>query len=219
MYFNLVPNIEYDKKPISFPFSNTQYVLAKNFFNRVVMENTSFFSSVYFNKYTILDGERLDSLSQKFYGDPNYDWVIAITNNIINPYFDLPIEEYKLYDAVNLKYGNTDSIHHYETIEIYNSLGELIQKSGIVVDKNFYDTTHTFANRYAEGTGTMTFNGNQISVSVTNYQYEQRLNDQKRNIYILSGKYIGNFVSQATALLEYSPSNSYINNTTKISGI
>jgi hypothetical protein len=219
MYFNIVPNIEYDKKPVSFPFSNTQYVLAKNFFNKVIMPNTSYAHSAYSTTYTILDGERLDTISQKFYGVPDYDWVIAIVNNVINPYFDLPIEDNMLYSYVSSKYDSPEGIHHYETISIYNSLGEPIFPAGMKVDKNFYNTTHTFADRYAEGTGTRTFNGNQISFPVTNYQYEQVINDSKRNIYILNTQYLGNFVSQATALLEYSPSNSYINNTTKISGI
>ena len=33
-YFRNIPNIEYDTKPIQYPFSESEYVVAKNFFSR-----------------------------------------------------------------------------------------------------------------------------------------------------------------------------------------
>lgn len=224
MFFNLIPNIVYDKKPLSYPFSNVEYVLAKNFFKKIAMDDTSFSYSVYFNKYIINDGERPDSLSQKFYGDTGYDWVILITNNIINPIFDYPIEENKLYDMVTSKYGsgNEESPHHYMTYQVLNGLGEEIQKAGLIVDESFYNGFFKFPNRTDASSGAVNyynFFGPEISFPVSNYQYEQMLNDKKREIYILNPSYLNDFVSQFTSLAEYSLSNSYINNNTKTSGI
>ena len=91
MFFSKLPNIEYDKKPVSFPLSEQHYILAKNFFRRTSFIKNSFPNVVYFNKYTMTDEDRLDLLSQRFYGSPNYDWVILLTNNIINTNYDLPI--------------------------------------------------------------------------------------------------------------------------------
>ena len=62
-YFNRLPNIEYDKKPLSFPYSETQYVLVKNFFKRYKLSESSFNYRTLFNKYCIEDGERLDNIS------------------------------------------------------------------------------------------------------------------------------------------------------------
>ena len=33
-YFSLVPNLKYDQKPISYPFSESDFVITKNFFKR-----------------------------------------------------------------------------------------------------------------------------------------------------------------------------------------
>ena len=91
MFFSKIPNIEYDIKPIKFPISNKEYVLAKNFFRRFKISDSAFENAVYFNKYTISDGERPDLIAKKFYGTPELDWVILLTNSIINSHFDLPI--------------------------------------------------------------------------------------------------------------------------------
>ena len=84
MYFNNIPNIEYDQKPIRYPFSESDYVVAKNFFRRFKINDDIFSNVVYFNKYTIKDRERLDAISRKFYGSVDYDWVLILTNNKIN---------------------------------------------------------------------------------------------------------------------------------------
>lgn len=221
MFFNKIPNIEYDKKPLSFPISDTQYVLAKNFFKKFKISDTVFSSVVYFNKYTILDGERPDLLSYKFYGDSKYDWVILITNNIINPSFDYPVEEYRLYDLVAMEYDDPEGIHHYETLQVKNSLGEEILKSGLVVDANYHNTTHTFPNRYNNQNGAINYitkQGSEITVPVTNYEHEKKLNDDKREIYILRNEFLSKFVANFESLSEYSPSSTYINRNTKKSG-
>jgi hypothetical protein len=217
MFFTKIPSIEYDKKPISFPISEKEYVLAKNFFRNVRMNDTSFSYSTYFNKYTITDDDRLDILAQKFFGSVNYDWVIIITNNIINPLFDLPVKDIDLYSLVESKYNSVDAIHHYETIEIKNSLGEILQKSGIKVDATFSNEIHKFYERSNSTYFTKT--GLDASIPVSNYEYEKTINDNKREIYVLRKGFLDRFVSQFDDLISYSKSNAYIDSTTKKSGI
>ena len=88
MYFSLVPNISYDQKPISYPFSKADRVVAKNFFRRYKLNDDAFNYAVFFNKYSIQDGETPSSLANKAYGDPFYDWVILLTNNMVNVHYD-----------------------------------------------------------------------------------------------------------------------------------
>lgn len=221
MFFNKIPNIEYDQKPLSFPISDSQYVLAKNFFKSFKVSDTAFSSTIYFNKYTILDGERPDLLAEKFYGNPGYDWVILVTNNIINPLFDYPLENIRLYDFVSKIYDDPDAVHHYETLQVTNFLGEEVLKAGLIVDETYATTAHTFPNRNNNSTGAtgyFTKEGSEITTSVTNYEYEKNLNDQKREIYILRREFLSRFVSKSESLLEYSPSSSYIDRMTKKSG-
>jgi hypothetical protein len=95
MYFSLVPNISYDEKPISYPFSESDFVTAKNFFRRYKINDDVFSNAVIFQKYAIEDGERPDALAEKAYGDPFYDWVILLVNNMVNVQYDWPMTNYQ----------------------------------------------------------------------------------------------------------------------------
>jgi hypothetical protein len=217
MFFSKSPNVEYDKKPLVFPFSEREYVLAKNFFRRVKVSDMSFASVLYYNKYTMTETDRFDLISQEFYGTTAYDWIIMLTNNIINPFFDVPIRESDLYQIVEKKYNQIDGIHHYETLSVKNSLGQEIQTAGLIVDQVFYNSTHKF---YDRGTNTqITKVGNSISYPVSNYEHEKKLNDAKKEIYILRPDFINIFISRFENLMEYNTSASYIDKSTKKSGI
>ena len=114
MYFSIVPNIIYDEKPVKYPFSAADRVVAKNFFRRYKLNDDIFSYAVFFNKYAIIDGERPDTLSQKLYGDPFYDWVILLTNNLVNAQYDWPLSNYDLSKTLEKEYDNPyNEIHHY----------------------------------------------------------------------------------------------------------
>lgn len=214
-YFNRLPNIEYDQKPLTFPFSERQYVLAKNFFRRYKLSESSYNFQNFFNEYIMTDNDRVDYLSYKFYDNSEFDWVILITNNIINSYFDLPIREVDLYEIVQKAYDNPEGIHHYETLEKKNSLGQIVLKGGVKVEESFYNSVY----KYYDNGQVISVAGNTISLPVTNYEYERNLNDLKRKIYILRPEYVQDFIEQYESGMEYSRSSSYINRTTKKAGI
>lgn len=231
-YFNRLPNVEYDKKPLTFPYSETEYVLVKNFFRRYKLSESSFNYNTLFNKYAMIDTDRLDILANKFYGNPEYDWIIAITNNILNTYSDLPKPETRLYDMVNEAYkdapGNqsvlpADRIHHYETREVKDSAGRVVLQSGLKVESTFSNSPLKPSDGkfyyYDSGSGaTIKVNGSSVITGITNYQYELKLNDAKREIYILKPQFVQEFISQFEAGMEYSRSSSYVDKTTKLSG-
>ena len=92
MYFNSSPNIKQPLRPLKYPFSEGDYVIAKNFFKRYTLSEKVFSNVVFFKKYTIQDKDRLDLLAEKYYGDPFYDWVILLTNNMIRGVYDWPLD-------------------------------------------------------------------------------------------------------------------------------
>jgi len=96
MYFSLIPNIEYDEKPISYPFSESDFTTAKNFFRRYKINDDVLSYAVIFNKYTIEDLDRPDTLADRMYGNPFFDWVILLTNNMVNAQYDWPMTNYEL---------------------------------------------------------------------------------------------------------------------------
>lgn len=227
-FFNRLPNVEYDQKPLTFPYSEKEYVLVKNFFRRHKLTEQSYNYINLFNEYVLTDEDRIDYLAYKTYGQSELDWVILITNNVINTYFDLPVKESDLYEMVDNAYryepfetGEEDTLpadrtHHYETYEIKNSSGNVVLKGGLKVERSFYTTPF----KYNNGNGTIvTKSGNQVCKIVTNYEYEKTLNDEKRKIYLLRPEFVQDFIDQYEKEMEYSKSSSYIDRFTKKSGI
>lgn len=223
-YFDLIPNIEIEKRPLTFPFSETEYDLAKNFFKRSKLTESSYNYTNFFSEYQLTDDDRIDYLSFKTYGTSEYDWIILLTNNIINPYFDLPMKDHLLYDAVNKAYADSpgnqsnnpaDRVHHYETVELKNSSGHIVLAGGLNVEESFHNSTY----KYFDNGIVLSVSGNTVSVPVTNYDYEKKLNDARRKVYLLRPEYVQDFRAQFKDNMKYSRSSSYIDKNTKKTGV
>jgi hypothetical protein len=209
MYFSLVPNISYDEKPISYPFSESDFVTAKNFFRRYKVNDDVFSNAVLFQKYAIEDGERPDALADKAYGDPFYDWVILIVNNMVNVQYDWPMSNYEVYKVLESEYDDPYSeIHHYET----DAIGSY--KAGQRVDETFYNRTHKLN---IDGS-IVTKNGNEICGPVTVAEWFHRENEKKREIYLLKPEYLTSFVNDFRKQNLYKKDANYISQRLKKTG-
>lgn len=133
-YFRQVPDFDYvsrdsDQKQIS------EYTPVKNLFKRGKLRDDIFGNLSYFTKYKIIGDERPDNVAYKVYNDETLDWVILLSNNILNIQSEWPLEQ-NTFDRIMLeKYGSYDNlyngIHHYETTEVRDSVGNLILPAGI----------------------------------------------------------------------------------------
>jgi hypothetical protein len=209
MYFSIVPNISYDEKPISYPFSESDFVTAKNFFRRYKINDDVFSNAVFFEKYSIEEGERPDTLADKAYGDPFYDWVILITNNMVNAQYDWPLTNYQIYKTLESEYEDPyGTIHHYETYEI----GQYT--AGLRVDETFYNRTH----KLNLGGAPVIKNGNEICRPVTIAEWFSTENEKKREIYLLKPEYVQSFVDDFRKQNLYKKSGNYINQRLKQTG-
>ena len=205
MYFSLVPNISYDQKPISYPFSKADRVVAKNFFRRYKLSDDAFNYAVFFTKYAIQDGETPSSLADKAYGDPFYDWVILLSNNMVNAHYDWPLTNLQLYQTLISEYENPmGEIHHYEL------------EDGTIVDKTFYDGTHKV---WDEASGSVvTKAGNTLATPVNVVEWHESENEKKRSIYLLKPAYFRQLVTDFKRQNLYKRDNNYINKRLKRTG-
>jgi len=207
MYFSLVPNIEYPIKPIGYPFTESDITIAKNFFRRFQLNPNIFESAVFFNLYSIRETERPEHVAQKFYGDPMYDWVVLLSNNIINAQFDWPLTNKELVKLVESEYSDPyGTIHHYETYE-YGQYQE-----GLHVDQSFYNGQHKFL--LSDGSYIIK-NGNQISKPVTVMEHFTAENEKKREIFVLKYEYFQSFVSDFRNQNKYKKSDDYVSSRLK----
>ena len=72
MYFSLTPDIIYDTKPVSYPFSESDKTIAKNFFRRYEINEDVYGYATYYNKYAVKEGAKIEDIAEGYYGDVKY---------------------------------------------------------------------------------------------------------------------------------------------------
>jgi hypothetical protein len=179
--------------------NNDPYVQAKNLFRRIKIRDDISDIILGFEKYIIQHNERPDQIADRVYGNVEYDWVVLLTNNIINVYDEWPMTEQEMYAYMVRKYGakHVESIHHWVTQEIKSTRGDVILRDGFEVAQDF---------EYSRPDGTL-IPKEELVRPVSNYDYELALNDYKRGIHLLKPQYIDAFVEEFEKLVEYLPSN------------
>ena len=200
-YFRELPNLLY---PSFLPNkkSSLDYVNVKNVFRRVKVRDDLYNNFVIFQKYEIPEGARPDNVSEELFGTPNLDWVVLTVAGIINVRNEWPLSNHELYNYANDKYGDSlNSTRFFETTEVKNADGKLILPKGKVVDNNFTIPNPT--------NPSATLNP---VVGISNFIYETRLNEEKRNINVLREEYLSQFLDDMRDLMLYSKSSESISN-------
>tara|TARA_B100000214_G_scaffold355768_1_gene313854 strand:+ start:206 stop:853 length:648 start_codon:yes stop_codon:yes gene_type:complete len=202
-YFRELPNLLY---PSFLPekISSLDFIEVKNVFRRIKLRDDLFNNFTVFNKYEIPEGARPDTVAEELYGSPNLDWIVLTVAGIINVRNEWPLSNRDLYNYANNKYGESlNSNRFFETTEVKDSSGRLILPKGKVVDGNFTIPK--------PGTPTATLNP---VVGINNYEYETRLNDKKRNIFIVREEYVTQFLDDMKDIMTYAESSEYIDEKT-----
>lgn len=161
-YFSNFPKVLYDVRGDG----NVQEMI--NITKRVRFRDYMKKNFVTYDFYDVKSGETPEFIANEFYEDPELHWVILLTNNIIDYYNDWPMTVPQFETYVKSKYDDVDGIHHYE----------YTQESG--------DTT--FKIELPNDSATTLPAG---SLPVTNYQYEESLQEQKRRIRLVQPRFIG----------------------------
>ena len=199
-YFRELPNIYYQSQSKDRNSSN-DYVLVKNLFRRTKLRDDLQSAVTIFDKYQVGHGERPDTIAEQLYGDSGLDWVVMMTANIINVRDQWPLSDSELYKYAENKYGTKlNDVRFHETTEVKDSSGRLILPKGKIVDSGFTIPK--------PGTDTATLNP---VVSISNYDYEVRENDKKRQIFVLKPEYLGMFLEDMRNEMKYGRSSEYIN--------
>ena len=202
-YFRELPNLRYpsflkEKK------SSLDYIEVKNVFRRIKLRDDLQSNFTIFNKYEIEEGMRPDTVAEELYGNPEFDWIILTVAGILNVRNEWPLNNRDLYNYCLDKYDDSlNSVRFFETKEVKNADGKLILPKGKVVDSGF-----TIPN---PDNVSATLNP---VVGISNYEYETRLNDEKRNIYVLREGYIQTFLNDIREIMTYDESSEFIDERT-----
>ena len=198
-YFRYIPDFDYVSR-LSKAQNISDYIRVKNLFKRTKISEQVFSDLTFFSKYQIITDERPDNVAFKVYGDPNLDWMVLLANNIINVQQEWPLEHQSYYNYLINKYGSDaalQNVHHHETREIKNSVGKVIVPEGLEVASDF---SITF---FDTGLGVQQTVSTEIVTEITNEVYENRINDDKRNINIIKPRFIGLIIEEIEKVMKY----------------
>jgi len=215
-YFRELPNLEYQSF-LSDSNSSDQYLLVKNLFRRVKLRDDLQNVFTVFNKYQIPDGSRPELVAQELYGSTQYDWVVIVSAGITRLRDQWPLSDRQVYDYAESIYGNDlNAIHHYETTEVRDSEDRLILPAGQVVDEDFKVSYYDYGTLYTNDSTILGSNVDYISnpvISISNYEYEVRKNNDKRGIYVLKSRYLQQVINDTRKAMIYDRSSQYVNDT------
>mgnify|MGYP003676532269 FL=1 len=134
-----------------------------------------------YDTYDVPNGEKPEDTAYKHFGDPELHWVILMTNNITDRYYGWPLTNQDFEKYITTKYDNPDAIHHYE----------ITQSSGPLTSNGPNDYSHKIE-----------VNSTEVgAASVSNREYEQRLQDEKRSIKLLQPGFLGVFIEEFDKLI------------------
>lgn len=179
-FFEPFPTVNYDLKK-----NNKPAVLTNVTLRFKIQEILRSRSAVYYN-YNVKDGERPDIIAYKYYGNASLDWIILLTNNIIDPFYDWPLGNLAFEKFIKSKYGSIANaqarVHHYEKILNTQSVlfdGTVIPERTVIVDQATYNTLSPSLRKV-----------------VYDYDYEEQLNLQRSEIKILDRRYVTDILNQ-----------------------
>lgn len=135
-YFREFPNLKYIGRVLD-KNSLTNFVDAKNIFKRAKLREDIKNIITAFTLYQIEETERPEQIAKNFYNDPELDWVVLLTNNIINVNEEWPLDNNSFYKYLIDKYGSDENlykIHHYETSGVRDEFNRLVVPEGLIVD-------------------------------------------------------------------------------------
>jgi hypothetical protein len=219
-YFSNIPDFEYVSR-VKENRNISEYITVKNLFKRGKLREEIFGNLNFFTKYSIIGDERPDNVAYKIYNDETLDWVVLISNNILNIRTEWPlpqtgfdkflIEKYKVgSESEETTYNRIyNGIHHYESPEIKNTLGITVLPEGLQIPQDFSLTY------YDAGLRDEFISGN-IAIPIKNYEYEIGIQEKKRNIFILKPKYLNVVYNDLDDIMPYkSGSTQYISRNLK----
>lgn len=117
--------------------------------------------------YEVKDGETPDIIAAKYYGTPQFHWLVLFSNDIIDPYFEWPMSYNVFLNYIQRTYGSVflakTKVRHFETVP-----------GGLVIDQATFDSLPASERKI-----------------VFAFDHEVDLNESKRSIKLLDRQFAG----------------------------
>ena len=217
LYFDTLPKVLMRDQ-------NGNRIILTNIMSRAsILENLQN-NSIVFYKYNIQEGDTPETVAHKYYGDPYKYWIVMYSNQLLDPLWDWPMNYQTFIDYLTAKYDaefqlafnahTTTANNAYEyvqsTVYRYEKITTTtdLESNQVTVKKNSID----FDDYYALAETTTTYNipgiqeDTQVEVAITKnivyiYDYENDLNESRREIKLLNQAFAGSMEEQFKTLM------------------
>ena len=176
-YFRAIPSTSYDiwgTEPRN--YQSVTNIMKRVKFKPEVLEDIS-----EYYPYIVRDGERPDIISYNQYDTVAFAYLIILINDVQDPIFDWPLSTQQFEQFIANKYGSLDSAmtttkNYYQIVRAEvprTGTSERVPEVKFIVDETTYNSLDQT-----------------LRTSQTNYDWEDELNNDKKEIRLISPDFI-----------------------------
>lgn len=207
-YFNTLPKI-------ITPDQNGNNILLTNLVARARLIDSLRDNPMLFYEYAIQEGDTPEIIAEKYYEDPYRYWIVLLSNELLDPLWDWPLDyvtflsyidskyktEAESADQTPFEYTNTQ-IYQYQKIQTIKNLVSEEEKQTIInLTQDAYNALSPSVTNYTLKDSTVST----VTIekkTITLFDYEFNLNESRRQIKLLSRDYVGDFETAFRSLME-----------------
>lgn len=199
-FFTHIPKLVYNTK------------LVTDIISRIAVRSELMDKISLFYQYELKDGDTPELIAFKYYKDPEKHWIVLLSNEIIDPFFDWPLTSEQFERYLNLKYKN-QGLAIDRTGTEYAQITPFAYKAIITTSDSYTESPHTeeffideraYYDQYTDDNAYI-FNYSSMSIQqkdvkykvdkqiITIYEKEFQDNEDRRNIRLLKKEYAAQF--------------------------
>jgi hypothetical protein len=190
LYFNTLPRTFYD-------LSGNQTlkpIVVANILARMKIREAIKNSTLIYYTYNIKETDTPEIIADKYYDDPNRHWIVLFANDIVDPQYDWPMSYSVFEKFIIAKYGSLETAkttnHHYnKIITKLDSFTGFVTVTKYEIDAGTYASLPATSNEVINLTGGGTVTITTTKEAISQYSYEESLNESKRVIKIIDKSY------------------------------
>lgn len=207
-YFDTLPKI-------ITPDQNGYPILMTNLLSRASIMQEFLNNPMQFYEYAIQEGDTPEIVAEKYYGDMFKYWIVLFSNQILDPVWEWPMSQASFLLYLDTKYATEAEDADQTPFEYTNTT--IYQYKKIVTTTEGYTKTETIKevsiteddyNSLVESTTSYDIpGGTSCTVAITKtlvtlYDYEEQLNESKRQIKLLNANYMSDMEQQLIELMK-----------------
>ena len=148
-----------------------------------------------FLPYTVTHDDRPEHIAEFYYGSQNLVWLVYFANNIIDMYSQWPLAPNDFDDDFKKRYETMSGTTGYAVIAwgLNEAITDNIVHYQNIEDLDLKITPFTYDNDETLVSGEWR--------AIRYYEYENVLNDNKRNIHLIDNRYANKFENELKVLM------------------